>query len=237
MWFRCGCVLYARLGWQESVWSGSLSAPTPHALGCFVHSIAPLRTAPSSTVPGGSPVDVVCVAASSSLHWYRVSSFLLNPIQAFRKHDAHPGGCPATPSLTLAHSLTSLCSGSIAFTAQPSALTSFGGIGAARLGHTLAAVAVLRSLASAFTAHRHRQSTKSSLESTQGLILKIISAASVRNFKKRGRPKCVAETESAFRFIVTHWRFYRPISRVRPAYSAQMKSRFQECYAGQEGEP
>ena len=108
-------------------------------------------------------LDGVCVAASSSLHWYRVSSFLLNPIQAFRKHDAHPEGCPATLSLTLAHSLTALCSGSIAFTAQPSALTSFGGIGAARLGHTLAAVAVLRSLASASTAHRHRQSTKSPL--------------------------------------------------------------------------
>lgn len=143
--------------------------------------------------------------------------------------------CPATPSLTLAHSLTALCSGSIAFTAQPSALAALGGIGAVRLGHTLAAVAVLRSLASASTAHRHRQSTKSSLESTQGLILKIISAASVRNFKKRGRPKCVAETESAFRFIVTHWRFYRPISRLRPAYSAQMKSRFRKRFLGRLG--
>ena len=26
---------------------------------------------------------------------------------------------------------------------------------------------------------------------------------------KKRKPKCVAETESAFRFIVTHWRFYR----------------------------
>ena len=89
----------------------------------------------------------VCGAASSLLHWYRVSSFLLNPIQAFRKHDAHPGGCPATPSLTLAHSLTSLCLRYIPFTAQPSALAALGGIGAVRLGHTLSAVAVLRSLA------------------------------------------------------------------------------------------
>ena len=51
-----GCVLYEWLGWQDSVWSGSLFAPTPHALGCYVHSIALLRTAPSSTVPGGSPL-------------------------------------------------------------------------------------------------------------------------------------------------------------------------------------
>ena len=58
-------------------------------------------------------------------------------------------GCPATPSLTLTHSLTALCLRSIAFTAQPSALAALGGIVAVRLGHTLAAVAVLRSLASA----------------------------------------------------------------------------------------
>lgn len=32
--------------------------------------------------------------ASSSLHWYRVSSFLLNPILKLRKHDAHPKDAP-----------------------------------------------------------------------------------------------------------------------------------------------
>ena len=36
----------------------------------------------------------VCGAASSSLHWYRVSSFLLNPILTLRKHDAHPEDAP-----------------------------------------------------------------------------------------------------------------------------------------------
>lgn len=93
-WFRYGCVLYEWLGWQDSVWSGSLIAPTPHALGCYVHSIALLRTASSSTVYWRLAIAGVCGAASSLLHWYRVSSFLLNPILTLRKHDAHPEDAP-----------------------------------------------------------------------------------------------------------------------------------------------
>ena len=42
----------------------------------------------------GSLSDGGCGAASSSLHRYRVSSFLLNPILTLRKHDAHPEDAP-----------------------------------------------------------------------------------------------------------------------------------------------
>ena len=56
------------------------------ALGCGYESAAPAVM--------GSLSDGGCGAASSSLHWYRVSSFLLNPILTLRKHDAHPEDAP-----------------------------------------------------------------------------------------------------------------------------------------------
>ena len=42
----------------------------------------------------GSLSDGGSGAVSSSLHWYRVSSFILNPILTLRKHDAHPEDAP-----------------------------------------------------------------------------------------------------------------------------------------------
>ena len=48
---------------------------------------------------------------------------------------------------------------------------SLGGLGAVSLGHTLAAVAVLRYTCLRFTARRHRQNTTSSLEQVQGTML------------------------------------------------------------------
>lgn len=56
------------------------------ALGYGYESAAPAVT--GSLSYGG------CGAASSSLQWYRVSSFLLNPILTLRKHDAHPEDAP-----------------------------------------------------------------------------------------------------------------------------------------------
>ena len=48
--FRYGSVLYEWLGWQDSVWSGSLIAPTPHTPGSFVHSHSGLRSATATRV-------------------------------------------------------------------------------------------------------------------------------------------------------------------------------------------
>ena len=56
------------------------------ALGCGYESAAPAVM--------GYLSDGGCGAASSLLHWYRVSSFLLNPILTLRKHDAHPEDAP-----------------------------------------------------------------------------------------------------------------------------------------------
>ena len=68
-----------------------------------------------------------------------------------------------------------------------------------------------------FTAHRHRQSKKSSLEasSRQDLFA-----------KNRGRPKCNAETDTACRFVITHWRFYRTFAAYYFAYSANLRVSF-----------
>ena len=81
-WFRYGCVLYEWLGWQESVWSGPLIAPRPHAFGCCVHSHSGLCSAAATRVRHlsvmGSLSDGGCADASGMLSWYRVSSFLLN---------------------------------------------------------------------------------------------------------------------------------------------------------------
>ena len=81
-WFRYGCVLYEWLGWQESVWSGPLIAPRPHAFGCYVHSHSGLCSATATRVLHltvmGSLSDGGCADASGMLSWYRVSSFLLN---------------------------------------------------------------------------------------------------------------------------------------------------------------
>ena len=59
-----------------------------------------------------------------------------------------------------------------------------------------------------FTAHRHRLITKSSLEASSRHNFVTRFSASRKSRKKR-KPKWAAETESAFRFIGSHWRFYR----------------------------
>ena len=133
--------------------SGPLIAPRLHAFGCYVRSHSGLRSATATRVRHltvmGSLSDGGCADASGMLSWYRVSSFLLN-------HD--PGVTQARCSLEAQRNayiepwhtrcLRRACPPS-SFTAQPSALASLGGIGAVSPGHILAAVAVLRSLASA----------------------------------------------------------------------------------------
>ncbi len=59
-----------------------------------------------------------------------------------------------------------------------------------------------------FTAHRHRLITKSSLEASSRHNFVTRFSASRKSQKKR-KPKWAAETESAFRFIGSLWRFYR----------------------------
>ena len=95
----------------------------------------------------GSLSDGGCADASGMLSWYRVSSFLLNHDPGATQARCSPV-CSATPDGSPWHTrcLRSSCPPS-SFTAQPSALASLVGIGVVSPGHTLAAVAVLRSLA------------------------------------------------------------------------------------------
>ena len=96
--FRYGCVLCEWLGWQDSVWSGSLFAPTPRKAGSFVHSHSGLRSATATRVlhlrswalyltAGAGPHPARCTGIG-----YRRT--LLNPILTLRKHDAHPEDAP-----------------------------------------------------------------------------------------------------------------------------------------------
>ena len=99
--FRYGCVLYKWLGWQDSVWSGSLSAPTPRTPGSFVHSHSVQRSATATRVLHltvmGSLSDGGCGAASSSLHCYRVSSLAPQPDPDVTQARCSSRVCPATP--------------------------------------------------------------------------------------------------------------------------------------------
>ena len=85
---------------QESAWSGSLSAPRPHAFGSFVHYHSVLRSAAATRVLHltvmGSLSDGGCTDASSMLACigFRRSSSIT--ILALRKPDAHRR-CSATP--------------------------------------------------------------------------------------------------------------------------------------------
>ena len=79
-----------------------------------------------------------------------------------------------------------------------------------------------------FTARRPRQSKKSSLE-----------AGSMQDFfaKNRGRPKCNAETDTACRFVITHWRFYRPFARLALHIPLNQKAVFVLRSVGRSGGP
>ena len=48
------------------------------------------------------------------------------------------------------------------------------------------------------------------LTTSELAVISLCDFRRAENLEQR-KPKCAAETESAFRFIVTHWRFYRPM--------------------------
>ena len=62
-----------------------------------IPACARLRLRECCTCGHGLSIDGVCGAASSSLHWYRVSSFLLNPDPGVPQARCSSSGCPATP--------------------------------------------------------------------------------------------------------------------------------------------
>ena len=64
--------------------------------------------------------------------------------------------------------------------------------------------------ATAASAHRQRQSTKSPQNHDFAAILSKNFSAHGRTLKS-GRPKCAAETCPSSRFVITHWRLYRTI--------------------------
>ena len=77
-----------------------------------------------------------------------------------------------------------------------------------------------------FTAHRHRQSTKSPQNHDFAAILS-------KNLRQSSNIEAVGQSvpmkpKMPFGSSVTHWRFYRPIGRVRPAYSAKFESVFSD---------
>ena len=211
--FRYDFVLYEWLGWQDSVRSGSLIAPTPRTADSFVHSHSGLRSAAATRVlhlrswalyltAGVGPHPARCTGIG-----YR--STLLNPILTLRKHDAHPGDAPqrlmvrtgtldAFSELVLhRHSLRSplfsLRSGvSVLFaldTLLP--LSPF--------------YAPLPSLHRSSTSPEHKIQPR---EVSRPDFDKNISRKRPK-FQKRGRPKCDDEPKGTFGFGGTHWRFYR----------------------------
>lgn len=199
--------------------SGPLAAPTPRASGCFAHSHSGLRPATATRVPTGSLSDGGFTGASSSLHWYRVSSFLLNPILTLRKHDAHPEDA-VKRLIVRPHTrcLRSACPPS-SFTLRPEALASLGGIVTVSLGHTLSALRSPALPCLRCTAHRQRQSTKSPQNLDFAAILSKNLRQMVEHRKAVGQ-SAPPKPKMAFGSSDSHWRFYRPIGRVRPAYSA-----------------
>ena len=97
-WLSYGCVLYEWLGWQDSVWSGSLIAPTPRTPGSFVHSHSGLCSA-SATRVLHLRSWALYLTAGAGPHPARFTGIGLRslrryPILTLRKHDAHPEDAP-----------------------------------------------------------------------------------------------------------------------------------------------
>ena len=155
--------------------SGPLIAPRPHAFGCYVRSHSVLRSATATRVLHLSVMSFLsdggCADASGMLSWYRVSSFLLN-------HDSGATQARCSPEVQRnayiepwhTRCLRGACPPS-SFTAQPSALA---GARWYRCCEPWTHSSLCRHSALPclrFTAHRHRQSTTSSLEQVQGTML------------------------------------------------------------------
>ena len=166
-------------------------------------------------------------ACSAGIGFRRSSSIT---ILALRKPDAHrrcsatpissPGTLDAFAELVLhRHSLRS-----------PVRSLALGGIGAVSPGHTLAAVAVLRSLASAAPpidiARAHNPSR---IDFCRDFVEK--SSTHGRTWKS-GRPKCAAETCPASRNSSVH---IGDFTAHRLAYSAILKVGFRKRKAGCRG--
>ena len=61
-------------------------------------------------------------------------------------------------------------------------------------------------------------------------VISLYDFRQAENLEQR-KPKCAAKTESAFRFIVTHWRFYR----TSPCIFRTFGERFRRSSAGHRG--
>ena len=155
-----------RSAWrQESARPGPLTAPTPRTSGSFGHFHYALHFAPSSTVHN-LWFKALC------LRWVRgriqlaalVSGIVVPPQPDPDVTQARCSitDCPATPASRLALTMTSahLVLHSISFAARCSRYAR-GYRCCSPLTHSHRTLPLYATLASAFTAHRHRQSTKS----------------------------------------------------------------------------
>ena len=156
------------------------------------------------------------------------SSFVLTPILTLRKPDAQSEIAPQRLHPAW-HSrcLHSSCA-STSFPPRPAVFASLRGIGAVSLGHTPASVAILRSLACASPLIAIARAKNPASKRVQGTIF---------SDKNRGRPKCNAETDTACRFVITHWRFYRTSMSIALHIPLNQKAVFVLRSAGRSGEP
>ena len=137
-------VRYGRLGGKRVPCQAHCPHRHPaHPASTFIPipAFARLRLRECCTCGHGLTIDGECGAASSSLHWYRVSSFLLHPDPGVPQARCSSSGMPRNAYGSPWHTrcLRSACPPS-SLTAKPAVLAMLGGIGAVRLGHTLSAL-------------------------------------------------------------------------------------------------
>ena len=155
-----------RSAWrQESVRPGPLFAPTPRTSGCFGHFHYALRFAPSSTVHHLRFEELCLRRVRGRIQLAALVSGIVVPPQPdpdVTQARCSITDCPATPASRLALTMTSahLVLHSIPCAARCSRFAR-GYRCCKPLTHSHRSSPLYATLASASTAHRHRQSTKS----------------------------------------------------------------------------